>query len=197
VQKAIEQMGLPPAHPVRFHSTALKHLGSLEKAPPVRQRLAGMSIGTSLAALLADDGLGFRPLRNPAGEIELVVQPLADISDPWPVGWEPEDDMRRDEVAPALFKMVPVKFDNVPLQDVLDAISQATQTPIIVDHYATAQQGIDLDTLTLSYPAKRTAWIMVINSVAARNRMVQKLRIDERGNPFVHIAPFVPRRPGE
>jgi hypothetical protein len=197
VQTAIDQMGLPQAHPVRFHSTALKHLGGMESVPPVRQRLAGMSVGTGLAALLADYGLGFRPLRNPSGEIELVVQPLDDISDAWPVGWEPEDDSRRDKVAPALFKMVPVKFDDVPLQDVLDAISQATQTPIIVDHYATARQGIDLNTLTLSYPAKRTAWIIVINSAAARNRMVQKLRVDERGNPFVHIAPFVPRRSDE
>ncbi len=192
--KALQQMNLPPEYPVRFHSTAAQQLSAAESSLPVRQRLAGISCGTGLAALLADYGLGFRPLRTPAGAIELAVQPLADISNAWPVGWEPPPETLRRLLAPQLFKMVPVQFDEVPLQDVLDAITQASGVPIIIDHRAVEQKGIDLAETTLSYPAKRVAWIQVIHSAATRNRMTQKLRVDELGQPFVHVAPFVPRR---
>ncbi|MGE0377207.1 MAG: hypothetical protein AB7Q45_17485 [Planctomycetaceae bacterium] len=194
---ALLRMHLPPEHPVRFHSTATQHLSQMARAPAVRQRLAGMSCGTGLAAVLADCGLGFRPLRNPAGEIELVVQPLADLSDPWPVGWDLHQDMRRHELAPALFKMAPVQFDEVPLQDVLDAIAIKTEIPIIIDRYAVEQKGIDLAASTLSYPSKRIAWIQVIHSVAVRNGMTEKLKIDENSRPFLHVAPFTARRSSE
>ncbi len=192
--RALQQMNLPQQYPVRFHSTSAPPLSAAEGSLPVRQRLAGISCGTGLAALLADYGFGFRPLRTPAGAIELVVQPLADIDNAWPVGWDPPQGTRRTKLAPRLFKMVPVQFDDVPLQDVLDAITQASGVPIIIDHRAVEQKGIDLAETTLSYPAKRVAWIQVIHSAAARNHMTEKLRVDEGGKPFVHVAPFVPRR---
>ncbi len=191
--RALQQMNLPPEYPVRFHSTAAQQLSAAEASLPVRQRLAGISCGTGLAAVLADSGLGFRPLRTPAGAIELVVQPLADIDNAWPVGWEPPRETRRTQLAPQLFKMVPVQFDEIPLQDVLGAITQASGVPIIIDHRAVEQKGIDLTATTLSYPAKRVAWIQVIHSAATRNHMTEKLRVDELGKPFIHVAPFVPQ----
>ncbi len=197
VDVAIEQMHLPTSYSVRYHSTAAAHLASLKSVAPVRQRLAGLSRGTSLAIMLADYGLGFRPLRTPTKEIEFVIQPLSDISDPWPVGWEMDKGMRRGEIAPTLFKMVPVKFDDIPVQAVLDEIAVVTKVPVVVNHYLVEQKGIDLAETTLSYPSKKAAWISVLNSAAARNRMKQELRIDEQSQPFVLIAPFVPRRRSE
>ncbi|MCA9074872.1 MAG: hypothetical protein KDA93_07560 [Planctomycetaceae bacterium] len=194
---AIEQMQLPAAYSVRYHSTAAAHLSKLPTIYPVRQRLAGLSKGTSLAIVLADYGLSFRPLRTPTNEIELVVQPLAEISDPWPVGWELEENIRRNELAPTLFKMVPVEFSKVPVADVLAEIARVSQVPIAVDHYAAEQKEIDLSQLTLSYPSRNAAWITVINSAAVRHRMKQELRVDEQGKPFVRVAPFVPSRRSE
>ncbi len=194
LRRAIGQMNLPREYPVRFHSTAVQQLAAAEASRSVRQQLAGISCGTGLAAVLADEGLGFRPLRTPAGAIELVVQPLADIDNAWPVGWDPPQETRRTKLAPQLFKMVPVQFDEIPLQDVLDAIAQTSGVPIIIDYRAVEQKGIDLATTTLSYPAKRVAWIQVIHSAATRNHMTEKLRVDEQGKPFVHVAPFIPRR---
>lgn len=194
---AIELMKLPAEYPVRYHSTAAAHLSELPTIYPVRQRLAGLSKGTSLAIVLADYGLGFRPLRTPAKEIELVVQPLEDISDPWPIGWELEENMRRNELAPTLFKMVPVQFNDVPVEDVLVEIARVSQVPISIDHYAAEQKKIDLQQLMLSYPPRKAAWITVINSAAVRNRMRQELRVDEQGKAFVRVAPFVPRFPSE
>ncbi len=191
---SIRQMSLPPQFAVRYHSTAAAHLASMQQVAPLRQRLAGLSKGTSLAIMLADYGLGFRPLRPPTKDIEFVVQPLADLTDPWPIGWEMEKQVRRNDVAPLLFKMVPVEFNDVPVQAVLDEIARVTQVPIVVDHFAVEQKEINLSELTLSYPSRKAAWMSVINSAAARNRMRQQLRVDEQGLPFVHVAPFVPQR---
>lgn len=190
---AIQQMNLPASYAVRYHSTAAAHLASMQPVDPVRQRLAGLSRGTSLAIMLADYGLGFRPLRTPTKEIELVIQPLTDISDPWPVGWDLDKETRRGDLAPNLFKMVPVKFDNIPVQAVLDEIASVTGVPVVVNHYLAKQKEINLDEITLSYPSRKAAWISVINSAAARNRMKQELRLDEQSHPFVLIAPFIPR----
>ena len=190
---AIKQMELSAEYPVRYHSTAAAHLSALPTIYPVRQRLAGLSKGTSLAIVLADYGLGFRPLRTPTKEIELVVQPLEDLSDPWPIGWELDETMRRNELAPTLFKMVPVQFNDVPVEDVLLEIARVSQVPITIDHYAVEQKEIDLSQLTLSYPSRKAAWMTVVNSAAVRNRMRQELRIDEQGKPFIRVAPFVPR----
>ncbi len=194
MEVAMRQMNLPAEYAVRYHSTAITHLASITSVTPVRQRLAGLSRGTSLAIILADNGLGFRPMRTPTQEIEFVIQPLADISDPWPIGWEMDKDARRNEVAPTLFKMVPVQFNDVPVQAVLDEIANVTQVPIVVDHFQVEQKGLNLQELTLSYPSRKAAWMTVINSAAARNRMKQQLRVDEQGLPFVHIAPFVSQR---
>lgn len=197
LRAALPTMQLPPEYTLRLHSTAEQHL-SLRKAEPImRQNLVGISCGTGLAAALADAGLAFRPLRNPAGAIELVVQPLAEVSDPWPVGWELHQDMRRHELAPSLFKMVPVQFRDVPLQDVLEAVAESAGIPILIDHDAVERRGIDLAATTLSYPSKRVAWIQVIHSAAVRNGMTEKLKIDENGRPFVHVTPFVSSRPSE
>jgi hypothetical protein len=80
---------------------------------------------------------------------------------------------------------------------VLTAVAQATGIPLIVDHYGIQQKGIDLAATTLSYPSKRIAWIQVIHSVTVRNGMTERLKIDENGEPFLHVVPFLPRRSAE
>jgi hypothetical protein len=190
---AVSQLGLPASLPLRFHSSVPQATSAARH--PVRQRLSGMSCGTALAAVLSDEGLGYRPLRTPDGAIELVVQPIADIPDPWPVGWEPKEETTfRGNLAPALFQRIPVGFENVLLEDVLSGIAQVAETPIVIDRFAAQAAGVDLSTIRVSYPRKTAAWITVINAVVLSNRMRQQLRTDERGTAFVHVIPVV-RRP--
>ncbi|MBX3437199.1 MAG: hypothetical protein KF861_06895 [Planctomycetaceae bacterium] len=193
LEQALARLNIPAVHPVRFHSSARDVLSQSTSTPLVRQAFAGISCGTGLAAILADCGLGFRPLRTPQGDIELVVQPLADISDAWPVGWEPPKDVTRLKLAPTLFKILPVEFDEVALEDVFEDIAHASGVPIIVDHHAVQKKGIDLMGTTLSYPSRRVAWMQVLHSAAVRHGMTEKLRVDEIGRPFVQITVFVPR----
>ena len=161
LEDALRQLQLPADMPIRYHSTAIKHLSATTKSGPVRSSVQGVSGGSALATVLANYGLGYRPLRTPAGSMELVVEPLADLKQPWPIGWEPDKEASRGKMAPGLFKMVPVGFDNVPLSSILDAVSEVATIPVVVNHYSAAEKGIDIEKTLVSYPQKRAAYMMV------------------------------------
>lgn len=190
---AIDELPLPDEMPVRFHSTAHAHLSRMQTVDPLRVEVRGMSCGSALAAVLAGYGLGYRPLRTPEGEMELVVEPLASLRQPWPIGWEPEKETSRGKLAPGLFKMVPVGFDDVPLEDILSAVAEVASIPVVVNYSAAAGKGIDIAQTRVSYPKKRAAYMMVLSSVVRRSRLTQDLRVDERGAAFVYVTAFVPR----
>lgn len=191
-ESALRAMELPDEYPLRLHTSAVTWLLGSEQDHPVRHDVAGLSRGTALAVLLSDFGLGFRPLRTPRGDVELVVQPLIDISDPWPVGWELDPSQPRNEAAPALFEFVTAGFDDLPLEDVLDAVANASETPILIDYRACAARGIDPTEVTVSYPQKRTAWVLLIRTVTGQARLTREIRTDEAGRGFVFVFPFVP-----
>lgn len=189
---ALELLDLPADLPIRYHSSAIAHIADRRGDPALRAEVQGLSGGTALAAVLANYGLGFRPLRTPAGSMELVVEPLANLKQPWPIGWEPDKQVSRGKLAPGLFKMVPVGFDEIPLDDILGAISDVGEIPVVINYDSAAQRGIDLSR-PVSYPQKRAAYIMVLGSVIRGSRLRQDLRVDERGVPFVYVTAFVPR----
>lgn len=194
---AFQALKLPVDYPLRLQTTAEELLRSPVSAHPLRQDVRGLSMGTGLAIVLSDFGLGFRPLRNPKGTIDLVVEPLEDLKDPWPIGWELDPSQPRNEVAPALFAMVRAGFDDLPLQDVLDAIEQASQTPIIIDYRRCAARDIDPAEVKVSYPQKQTAWVLILRTVTAQARLTREIMLDEAGTPFVYVFPFEPQRSAE
>jgi hypothetical protein len=189
---ALAQLGLPEDLPVRYHSTAIAHIAARRADAALRAEVHGLSGGTALAAVLANYGLGYRPLRTPAGAMELVVEPLANLEQPWPIGWEPDKEVSRGKLAPGLYKMVPVGFNEIPLDNILGAISEAGEIPVVINYDSAAQRGIDLDR-PVSYPQKRAAYMMVLGSVIRGSRLKQDLRVDERGVPFIYVTAFVPR----
>jgi hypothetical protein len=189
---ALEQLRLPEDLSVRYHSTAIAHIAARRTDAALQAEVQGLSCGTALAGVLANYGLGYRPLRTPAGAIELVVEPLANLKQPWPIGWEPDKETSRGRLAPGLYKMVQVGFDELPLDDILNAVSEAGQIPVVINYDSAAQRGIDLNR-PVSYPQKRAAYMMVLGSVIRGSRLKQDLRVDERGVPFVYVTAFVPR----
>lgn len=189
---ALSLLHLPDAYPVRMHSTAQDWLQQSAQDHPLRQDVNGMSAGTALAIVLADYGLGFRPLRTPGGGVDLVVEPLDRISDPWNVGWAIDPKQSRDEVAPKLFEFVTAGFAELPLQDVLSAVEAASETRIIIDYRGCAAKQIDPSEVKVSYPQKKTAWWLLIRDVTGQARLMREIRTDEAGNAFVYVYPFVP-----
>lgn len=189
-----QNLKLPADYPLKLHETAEDRLRNPASAHPLRENVTGLSTGTGLAIVLADYGLGFRPLRNTQGKIDFIVEPLSEISDPWPIGWEPDPAQPRNEVAPGFFAMVRAGFDDLPLQDVLEAVEQASETPIIINYEASLARDINPAEVKVSYPQKQTSWVLIVRTVTSQARLTREIMIDEAGKPFVYVFPFVPQR---
>lgn len=185
LSEALDRLPIPDEYPLRLSSHAREHLQQ-NGIPPVRKRVKGTSLGTALALLLSDYGLGFRPLRTPDGSIELVVDPRDRVKQVWPVGWEFKQS--RLKTAPKLFQPMRVRVDDEPLLDVLETVSSETGIPIHMDYDRIAERGIELDELRVSYPPRQASWSQVIRGVTVPNRLRRRYRIDEQGQPFVWIT---------
>lgn len=188
LEAAMAKLELPKKYPLRFTTTAEDQLRNGPDRFPVRETLKGFSKGTALAALLNEYGLGFRPLRTPSGSIEIVVHSFAETDDRWPVGWPPDPEKPRLQIAPNLFKIVPVELEEVPLQDVLDAVSKAADIPILIDYHRLETKGVDLRKLKVSYPARKTMWSLLLKSVTTPNLLTRELLVDEAGRGFVWVT---------
>jgi hypothetical protein len=189
---ALQKLGLPAKYPVRLQASAEAWLQNAG-AHPLRQEVHGFSGGTGLAIVLADYGLGFHPQRTPQATLELAVEPLQNIAQPWPIGWELEAKPPLNEQAPQLFNLITAGFEDLPLQDVLDAVEQASQTPIIIDYEQCAAREIDPRTVQVNFPQKKTAWAILIRSVAGQARLTREVKVDEAGRIFVNVFPFAPK----
>jgi hypothetical protein len=204
LEQAVARLGLPSKYAVRYSvaakaavrkvprdlkrslGTGKRSLGSI----PVRKSVKGQSLGTAFALVLRDYGLGFRPLRNPAGDIELIVDPLADAKDAWPIGWKLKQ--ARFNTSPKLFKIRPVSLDKVKMLDVFHTITAKTGVPVHVDYYATAAKGIDVDHLVVSYPARKASYSLLLRGITTRKKLSYILRVDEAGQPFAWITAWTP-----
>ena len=132
-------LGLSEKYPFRL-SYAAKQVVATAPRSKSRLQLRGFSQGTALALLLSQYGLGFRPERSPAGKIELVALPADESQSLWPTGWEHLEGMSPVSIAPKLFAQTLVELKDQKLGDVLEAIGQKTNTPVLLD-YAKIERG--------------------------------------------------------
>ena len=185
--KAIEDLDIPAKYPIRFTKEAENWLAAEFPGRPVfRQSLEGFSRGTAFAILLNDYGLGFRPVRTPAGQIEIGIEPLKKTTQVWPVGWQLKDS--RQETAPALFTLVPIDLEDVPLMDVLNAVSIKSKIPVRYDHYRIEAHDLDLSKMIVNYPPRQTSFSLLLRGVTNQNLLEYDLKIDELGQPFIWIS---------
>jgi len=194
LKEVLDDIPIDKTLPVVIHPSVKESFFEIEMVK-VTQQLQGLSSGTSLAVMLRTQGYGFRPLRTPAGTIELTIEKLESTSEAWPVGWDIDDSKPRNQIVPNLFKFIKTGFEAAPLSRVLSAISEQTRTPILIDERLCKEKDIDIDSVDVSYPEKQTAWSLVLGSVVRQARLTDKIRLDEAGKPFVWVAPFVPYVP--
>ncbi|MFN0051638.1 MAG: hypothetical protein ACKV0T_05570 [Planctomycetales bacterium] len=191
---ALKQFRLPEEFPLKLTDDAARMLQESRVPLKSPQTLKGMSQGTALAVLLAEQRLGFRPRRRQDGTVELSIGLLSETIDPWPVGWPREKPA--PATAPRLFHSTPIDLTDIELDAVLDAAAGIIGVPILVDRAALADKGIDLATIKVSHPAKRTTWIQALNALLPQAKAKSELLIDEAGRPFLWVTPVgTPRRP--
>lgn len=186
LSKVVAKLPLPPQHPLHWSADAMQLLAKRGDRATLRQELKGLSVATVLAIALNDNGMGFRPNRTGKGEIELFVD-LRDVkSDQWPIGWPVQ--RQSNKAAPKLYAMIPIELSDVDLSDVLNAISQLSETPVLVDYNELDARQIQLDKVKVSFPRKTTTWTIAIRQLIAPQKLTSEVWQDEAGSVFVWIT---------
>jgi hypothetical protein len=188
VAKAVTMFQVPPEHPIVFTAAAARSLKGRGERAQVSQSLAGVSQGTALAVLLAEQGLGFYPRRLPDGKIELSACTLDESREIWPVGWPREREI--PDTAPALLQFKTIDLDDEPLDEILEAISSQIRLPILIDRAGLAAKQVDLAEVKITYPLKKTTWITAIKEFTFKAKAKAEVLLDEAGQPFLYIVPL-------
>jgi len=186
LKETVDKLPLPSEFPLRWSVEATELLKKRGDQAKFRQELNGFTMGLSLAIAFSENGLGFRPNRTPSGAIELVVEPQNPKLNQWPVGWP----LQRSsfKAAPKLFAMVPIELVDEELPDVIMAISELSETPILIDYGELQSKQIDLEKIKVSFPRKMTSWSYALRQIVVPHRLTQELWQDEAGRAFVWVT---------
>jgi hypothetical protein len=188
LEAALGKLSLPEKHPLRMTPEAKREARRMDSDKTLRQSTRGLSAGTALAATLGEFGLVFKPLRTPDGIIELAVSPREEGQDSWPIGWPLDPDKPQGQLVPALFKVVPVNLDEVPLTDVLTAAAEASEVPILTDYHAIEAEEIELSELRVTVPSRKSTWGLLLKQVTFPHKLGRRIVADDAGKPFVLIT---------
>jgi hypothetical protein len=162
---------------------------ALDEADPVGEDLQGLACGTALAGVLRPAGLGFAP-RAGSGGMELdVIAPTGEQL-VWPVGLSAEEE--RNTILPKLMEFLEVEIEDIPLPQVVGAIGERLEAPMLYDHVALAIRQIDPATKQITLPARRTTYSLALRKSLGQARLKSILRVDDAGKPFFWITTMIP-----
>ncbi|HEV7999583.1 MAG TPA: hypothetical protein VGP63_06875 [Planctomycetaceae bacterium] len=188
LEDALRGIGLSDRYPLRL-SYAAKQIVAAAPRSKSRLQLRGFSQGTALALLLSQYGLGFRPERTPAGKIELVAKPADDSESLWPTGWEHLEGASSPVViAPKLFQQTLVELKDQKLVDVLEAIGQKTNAPVLLDYAKIEGRGLDVGSVSVTVEKHRYAWATLLTRITSPSFLTTKICCDEAHKPFVWVT---------
>lgn len=160
----------------------------LRDAAPFRAQMKGLSVGTTLAAMLRGAGLQFAPDTLGHEPLTLRVVPLDPAVESWPVGWAPPRGPRL--TAPAMYEFRNIEISNFTLAAALDALQPFMKAPIVIDQHVVAARGIDLAKVQVKYPRQKTYVRRAVDFVLSQGRLAGDLREDEAGTPFYWATQF-------
>lgn len=186
LKELISKLPLPPEFPLRWSSDASDRLARRGERTRMRQELNGFSTALVLALALNENELGYRPNRTPSGAIELLVEPRNAKAEQWPIGWPVQQ--QTFKAAPKLYAMVPIELTDVELSEVISAISELSETPILIDYVELDAKQIDLEKIKVSFPRKMTSWGLALRQLVIPQRLTREFWQDEAGRVFVWIT---------
>lgn len=152
--------------------------------------LRGISVGTALAYLMRPLGHVMTPERLPSGKVRLVVQSGDRVEKPWPVGFKPQK--RNIELVPRSMEFLTVEIDPTPLKDVVGALQQRLEVPVLWDRNQLIKHDIDPSQIKVSFPKKRSWYNNILGNVLRQAELKHELRIDENNQPFYWVTTLKP-----
>lgn len=179
----VDRLGLPRELSVVFVDELVKT--SVQPKPeslPEQLELTGISRGTALSIILAQYGMGFRPVLTREGRFIVEICSGSEADNLWPVGWktlEPTPD-----VLPAWLKSIPFNIEDADLTSLVEAVAEKLQIPAYTSAHALAAAGRPLDELTWSRSGKLSPFAM-LRTVGEKFELGFDVRADEAGRLFL------------
>lgn len=186
IRVAVSRLPLSEQYPIQWSQAATDTLNVKSAPGTVRQEVRGFSTGTALAIALNDCGLCFRPRRTAEGTLGLLIDPVSLHRDFWNVGWPLQK--QRIKAAPKFFAITTIELDDVTLGDVFGAVSELSETPVMIDYAALDAHQIDPTTLKVSFKRAQTSWSLALKQMVVPQKLSREIWQDEAGRTFVWIT---------
>lgn len=161
----------------------------LDNDPSLAADYLALSYGTTLAALLHNQGLVLVPTKPRGERIEYRIVPQTaamKAEDYWPVGWK--SDARPRTLAPNLFTFINVEIDGFTLSEAIGAIEPRLGVPLYWDQQALAARRVDPDTLQVKLAKTKTYYKRILDKLLFQARLKLEVRTDEAGKAFLWIT---------
>ena len=124
----LNAIGMPEGMKVRFTDAAYEiSLRDRPATAPKTLDLTGFSKGTAMAVVLSQYGLGFRPVVNRKGVVDIEVDAGNETSNLWPIGWKTKE--ATVDVVPAWLKAIPIETEEAELSTLLNAVAEKIGVP--------------------------------------------------------------------
>jgi hypothetical protein len=161
-------------------------LGRRPESAPESIDLTGFSRGTGLAIVLAQYGLGFRPVVSDAGTCNIEIDRGDETSNLWPVGWKTQE--ATVDVLPAWLKSIPIDLDEVEIDTVTQVLADRLEIGHFTSHHALAAAGLDPAVLTYTHRNARVSPFRLTTSMGDKLGLGFDLRTDEAGHLFLWLT---------
>lgn len=171
--------------PIRIDANLEKALHEIS----LKQEYRGFSRGTTLASALRPLGLILKLGTEEKQPVAYVIA-RTERSSPWPVGWEREKSQK--ELIPGLYSTLRTQLDGVPLDQVLQAVSQRLNVPHLMDQKAMQSLGIDPTSKEVTLSTREITYDQLLGQALYRCKLKYEVRIDATGNPFLWITSLRP-----
>ena len=183
----VESLGLPEGMRLKFTDAARgKALGRRPEASPEALELTGISKGTAMAMVLAQYGLGFRPLHSGLNRYDIEIDTGDETSNLWPVGWRSQESAA--VVLPAWLKSIEFQLDQIEVSALAEAVAHRLQIPLFQSSHALLAEGLDLDVLTYSRKQDLVSPSRLLTAVGDKLKLGFDLRVDEGGKLFLWVT---------
>jgi hypothetical protein len=185
---AIDSFALPLVFRVRFTEAARRlTLAQQDEGDVTAADVTGVSIGSALAIVLAQSGLGFRPLADTDGGFVLEIDAGGESDNLWPVGWK--NTKKLNSVVPTIFRSMSIgELENVQVTGLIQVIANHLKLPHFYSSHALSAQGIDVTSLTYSHRADRLPPSGLMRRLGDKFKMGLDIRTDEAGNVFLWVT---------
>lgn len=179
----LKELELPDGMKVRFTDAAYEiSLGERPESAPKTLELTGFSKGTALAIVLAQYGLGFRPVLNRSGSVDIEVDAGNETSNFWPVGWKTKE--ATVDVLPAWLKAIPIETEEAELSTLLNAVADKLAVPVFLSTHSLTAENKDLEKILYTRSEKLSPF-RLLSSIGEKYELGFDVRADEAGKLFL------------